>query len=123
VLTGVYGGGAKVDTNEIIHILRAVLRISPEHPFALHLFLHAVEASSHPEQAKLEANKLRDLAPGIEHLLHMPSHIDIRCGRWHQAIEANNKAIAAEDAYEASVPKLEFVLGRCTTTMSSRTRP
>ena len=68
----------------------------PDHPLALHLYIHAVEASPNPEKADAAADRLRDLAPGLGHLVHMPSHIDIRRGRWQEAIEANERAIAAD---------------------------
>jgi hypothetical protein len=45
------------------------------------------------------ATRLRTLQPGVAHNVHMPSHIDIRCGRWHEAVEANLRAIAADQRY------------------------
>jgi tetratricopeptide (TPR) repeat protein len=64
-------------------------------PFANHLYIHAVEASPHPERALAAADRLRDLQPGLAHNVHMPSHIDIRVGHWHEAITSNLKAVAA----------------------------
>jgi tetratricopeptide (TPR) repeat protein len=101
-------GEPKVDTDEVIHVLTTVLRDCPSHPFALHLFIHTMEASPHPEDADVQANILRDLAPSLEHLVHMPSHIDVRRGRWHQAVEANRRAIAAEESYEALATSHEY---------------
>src|SRR6266513_2244872 len=86
-------------TNEILSTLERVLKLNPRHPFANHLYIHANEASSHPERAMQAANRLRTLQPGVAHNLHMPSHIDIRCGRWHEAVEANLRAIAADQRY------------------------
>jgi tetratricopeptide (TPR) repeat protein len=83
-------------TEEIIATLDAVLKLNPRHPFANHLYIHAVEASPHPERADAAADRLRELQPGLAHNVHMPSHIDIRRGRWHEAIAQNVKAVEAD---------------------------
>jgi tetratricopeptide (TPR) repeat protein len=83
-------------TEEIIATLDKVLNLNPRHPFANHLYIHAVEASPHPERADAAADRLRKLQPGLAHNVHMPSHIDIRRGRWHEAIAANVKAVEAD---------------------------
>ena len=101
-------GKAQPGTDEVLRILDTVLAKSPQHPLALHLFIHAVEASSHPERAEAAADRLRDLEPGLGHLVHMPSHIDVRLGHWQQAILANQKAIAADKAYRQTVPNQGF---------------
>src|SRR5881628_743473 len=75
------------------------LMLNPNHPFANHLYIHAVEASPHPERAIAGANRLRNLQPGLAHNTHMPSHIDIRTGRWLEAVETNLKAVAADQRY------------------------
>ena len=92
-------GEAQPGTDEILATLDAVLKLNPKHPFANHLYIHAVEASPHPERADAAANRLRNLQPGLAHNVHMPSHIDIRRGRWHEAITANLKAIEADRRY------------------------
>jgi tetratricopeptide (TPR) repeat protein len=89
-------------TEEIIATLDAVLTLNPRHPFANHLYIHAVEASPHPERADAAADRLRKLQPGLAHNVHMPSHIDIRCGRWHEAIVTNAKAVQADKRYRAA---------------------
>jgi tetratricopeptide (TPR) repeat protein len=86
-------------TDEILATLDAVLKLNPKHPFANHLYIHAVEASPHPERADAAAERLRDLQPGLAHNVHMPSHIDIRTGRWQEAVETNLKAVAADQRY------------------------
>jgi len=90
-------------TEEVIRVLDAVLALNPDHPFANHLYIHAVEASPHPERALAAADRLRTLQPGLAHNVHMPSHIDIRVGDWHRAIESNLKAIEADQAYRRVV--------------------
>ncbi len=90
-------------TEEIIATLDAVLKFNQNHPFANHLYIHAVEASRNPERADAAADRLRNLQPGLAHNVHMPSHIDIRRGRWQQAIETNEKAIVADKHYRKIV--------------------
>jgi tetratricopeptide (TPR) repeat protein len=97
-------------TEEILATLDAVLKLKPRHPFANHLYIHATEASLHPERATAAANRLRTLQPGVAHNVHMPSHIDIRCGRWQQAVDTNLKAIAADKRYRKIVgPPVGFL--------------
>ena len=92
-------GKPQPGTDEILATLDAVLKLNPKHPFANHLYIHAVEASPHPERANAAADRLRNLQPGLGHMVHMPSHIDIRTGRWLEAVETNVKAVAADENY------------------------
>jgi tetratricopeptide (TPR) repeat protein len=92
-------GKPQPGTGEILQVLEATMDVDPRHPLALHLYIHAVEASPEPGKADGAADGLRELAPGLGHLTHMPSHIDVRRGRWEEAIAANRKAIAADGAY------------------------
>ncbi len=101
-------GRPQPGTEELVRTIEAVLAIAPKHPFANHLMIHAVEASRNPGKADRAANALRDLQPGLGHMVHMPSHIDVRRGRWQQAIEANAKAIEADRRYTAVAPEPGF---------------
>jgi tetratricopeptide (TPR) repeat protein len=101
-------GEPRPETPEVVETLEAVLKLSPDHPLALHLYIHAVEASPHPEKAAAPADRLRDLAPGLGHLVHMPSHIDLRLGQWQKAVVANEKAIAADVRYRQKEPRQGF---------------
>jgi tetratricopeptide (TPR) repeat protein len=91
-------GTPKPVTEEILATLESVLRRDANHPGANHFYIHAVEAK-HPQRGIAAADRLRDLVPGAGHLVHMPSHIYIRVGRYHDASVANEKAIAADDDY------------------------
>lgn len=88
-------GQPQPGTEEVIATLEALLQLDLQHPFANHLYIHAIEASPQPERALAAADRLRDLQPLLAHNVHMPSHIDIRNGRWQEAITANVKAIEA----------------------------
>ena len=94
-------GQPQPGTEEIVATLDAVLALHEAHPFANHLYIHALEASPQPERAVAAADRLRELQPGLAHNVHMPSHIDIRNGRWHEAVTANQKAIAAAERFRA----------------------
>ena len=91
----------KGHTAEIVSTLESVMARNPDHPGALHLYVHAVEASADPQRGVAAADRLRELIPGSGHLVHMPAHIYARVGRWHDAVIANQKAIEADDAYLA----------------------
>lgn len=93
------GGEPQPGTQEAIAALERVLRKVPSHIGANHLYIHAVEESPHPERAVPSANRLARLAPNAGHLVHMPSHIYLRVGRYHEATELNRKAIAVDRAY------------------------
>lgn len=96
-------GRLQPGTEEIVSTLEAVLALNPQHPFANHLYIHVIEASPRPERAIPAADRLRDLQPALAHNVHMPSHIDIRNGRWQEAITANVRAIEASRQLRARV--------------------
>jgi len=89
-------------TAEAIEVLETVLARSPAHPMAIHLYIHAVEASSNPARAEGPADTLRHLVPGAGHLVHMPSHIYWRVGRYADASAANVLAAEVDEAYIAA---------------------
>ena len=78
------------------------------HPAASHFYIHAMEASPWPEKGTAAAERLVDLVPGSGHLVHMPSHIFIRTGRYKEAAAANERAIKADESYFAKAPPPEF---------------
>lgn len=81
-------------TQRIVQVLERVLELDPAHPGANHYLIHAVEASPDFMRAQPAADRLRTLAPGASHLLHMASHIDVLAGDWDKAIAANERANA-----------------------------
>lgn len=83
-------------TDEIVATLESVLQRDPSHIGANHYYIHAVEASPHPERALASAQRLAALAPASGHLVHMPGHIYIRTGD-HLASEKTNQAAARAD--------------------------
>jgi tetratricopeptide (TPR) repeat protein len=101
-------GVPKGRTLEIVAVLEAALRKHPRHPGANHFYIHAIEASPWPERGTEAAERLQDLVPGSGHLVHMPSHIFIRVGRYADAARANARAIAADEGYFAVAPEPDF---------------
>jgi tetratricopeptide (TPR) repeat protein len=93
------GSRPKGQTATIVATLERVLRKDPDHPGAIHFYIHMVEASDRPERAEPYAERLGGLMPGAGHLVHMPFHIYFRLGRYADAIEANREAVAADQAY------------------------
>ncbi len=94
-------GEAKPDTQAVIKSLERVMAADPEHPLALHLYIHALEASSNAQKAERAADALANLVPGSGHLVHMPSHIYFRVGRYQDAALANIRAADVDEAYIA----------------------
>ncbi len=86
-------------TEEIVATLESVLRRDPRHLGANHYYIHAVEASPHPERALSCAARLPTLAPAAGHLVHMPAHVYMRTGDYAGASRANDAAVQADRAY------------------------
>jgi tetratricopeptide (TPR) repeat protein len=86
-------------TLEIVATLEAVLKRDPNHVGAIHYYIHAVEASPHPERALPYAAKLGRLMPAAGHIVHMPAHIYERTGDYAAAAQSNEDAAAADRAY------------------------
>ncbi len=87
---------------DIVATLESIIRRAPGHPGALHLYIHAVEASTTPERAEAAADRLLTLMPGAGHIVHMPSHIYYRVGRYDDADRANEQAAGIDEAYIAA---------------------
>lgn len=98
----------KPGTNEIVALLEHVLELDPNIPGANHLYIHAVEASAHPERANAAADRLREMIPASGHLTHMPSHIDVLTGRWDKAARQNEMAIDIDRTYRNLSPDQGF---------------
>ncbi|HYN22123.1 MAG TPA: hypothetical protein VE078_14280 [Thermoanaerobaculia bacterium] len=101
-------GEAQPWTAEIVTLLEQALAKDPNHPGANHYYIHAVEASPHPEKALAAAGRVGALVPGAAHMVHMPSHIYARVGRWSDASEANRQAIAVDRDYLGTASGLGF---------------
>ena len=94
-------GRPKGAAEEIVSTLERVLQRQPDHPGGCHYYIHAVEASAQPERALACADRLPGLMPGAGHLVHMPAHIYLRLGRYHEAAERNVHAATVDHDYLA----------------------
>ena len=109
----------RADTAEIIEVLERMLWLVQErgdapHPGVLHMYVHAMEMSPHPERALRAADALRELPTDAGHLRHMASHIDIQIGDYHAALVANDRAIEADRKYLVQEGPFNFyTLSRC----------
>jgi tetratricopeptide (TPR) repeat protein len=88
-------------TTGIVALTESVMRRNPIHPGAVHFYIHLVEPTSTPERGEVAAYTLLGLMPAAGHMLHMPSHIYLRVGRYDDAIKSNQLAIAADEKYLA----------------------
>jgi len=91
-------GSPKPATIEILAALERALELDPDNVGAHHYRIHAVEAFR-PELGVASADRLGDLMPGAGHLVHMPSHIYMRVGRYADSYAANAKAVIADENY------------------------
>ncbi len=95
-------GEARPWTAEIQRTLEWALADNPNHIGAIHLYIHAMEQSNQPQLAEPYADKLADLAPTAGHLVHMPAHIYMRVGRYHDSTLNNMRATVADDEFIAA---------------------
>jgi tetratricopeptide (TPR) repeat protein len=94
-------GGAKLKpvVAELVQTLERVLAKQPDHVGAIHLYIHAVEASNDAKRAERYADRLAKLAPGAGHLVHMPAHIYFRIGRYKDSLAINRTAVKVDETY------------------------
>ena len=88
-------------TSEAVAALESVLQRNPRHPGANHYYIHVMEPTKSPERAEAAADRLLKLMPGAGHMVHMPSHIYQRVGRYADASAANQQAVLADEDYIA----------------------
>ena len=101
-------GKPAAGTEDLRPLLESSLGRWPSHPGLNHLYIHLMESSPTPEVAAGAADRLREMVPGAGHLVHMPSHIDIRLGEWSKAAVANRKAVMADASYLRVAPRPGF---------------
>lgn len=99
-----HDGEPKGRVLEIVEVLEDVLSKNKDHPGANHFYIHTVEASKNPDRAVPAADRLSTLVPGSGHLVHMPSHIYIRVGRYADAVDSNKQAVEVDRAYFKIAP-------------------
>jgi tetratricopeptide (TPR) repeat protein len=101
-------------TLEARRVLESAFRDLPgamDHPGLLHLHVHLMEMSPHPEVALVTGDRLRELTPDMGHLVHMPTHIDVQCGQYRDAMHWNQKAIVADRKFYDRAGPMNFYSG------------
>jgi tetratricopeptide (TPR) repeat protein len=104
-------GAAADGTLELVAVLEGVLARQPTHLGANHYYIHAVEASPHPEKALVSAKRLETLAPSAGHLVHMPAHTYIRTGKYLEAARANVAAARADERLAKAGVESFYLIG------------
>ncbi|MEO6358736.1 MAG: hypothetical protein ABIU77_08590 [Ferruginibacter sp.] len=99
-----HNGDAQSWTPHILEVLEKALQQSPLHPGANHYYIHAVEASPHPQRALNSAGRLARLMPSVSHMVHMPSHIYIRSGLYNEGARVNELSLKGYNEYLAAYP-------------------
>jgi tetratricopeptide (TPR) repeat protein len=94
-------GEPRPETPEIVATLESVLAFAPAHIGACHFYIHTMEASREPGKALAAADSLRGRVPGAGHLLHMPSHIDVRLGKYENVVDMNLQGIASDTTWRS----------------------
>ena len=91
-------GAATLEAVNVLEQAIAAVRARGEAPHAglLHIYIHTMEMSAHPERALQAAEDIRGLVPDAGHLQHMGTHIDVLCGRYREVVEWNTAAIVAD---------------------------
>lgn len=101
-------GTPKAWTPEVVGFCKDVLKENPRHPAALHYYIHITEASRHPEVALHSADILKDLQPGIAHMVHMASHEYERNGLYAKGVVVNDKADEDLNLYKSLAPDIDL---------------
>ena len=104
-------GAGTLEAREVLEFAFRDLPEAMSHPGLLHLHVHLMEMSPHPEAALVTGDRLRELSPDMGHLVHMPTHIDIQCGHYRDALHWNQKAIIADRKFYDRAGPMNFYSG------------
>jgi len=102
-------GNPRPWTSELVAGCAAILKSEPDHPAALHYQIHLLEASLHPDETLASADRLKDLMPGVPHMVHMASHSYQRTGNYDKGVTINDSASAAQRKYSGLAPQLRLI--------------
>ncbi len=104
-------GAGTLEAREVLESAFRDLPGAKDHPGLLHLYVHLMEMSAHPEVAFASGDRLRELTPDMGHLVHMPTHIDVQCGQYRDAMHWNQKAIIADRKFYDRSGPMNFYTG------------
>jgi tetratricopeptide (TPR) repeat protein len=107
-------GAGTVEATEVLEAAFRDMDGANQHPGLLHMYIHLMEMSPHPERALKAGDTLVDLVPDAGHLVHMPTHIDVLCGHYQNVVARNHAAVVADRSYlEREGPANFYTLYRC----------
>jgi tetratricopeptide (TPR) repeat protein len=95
---------AGAGTQECMSLLEGAFNTAPaswSHPGLLHLYVHLMEMSPFPQKALRAGDRLRQIVPESGHLIHMPTHLDVLCGHYHDVLVYNQKALVPDRKFLA----------------------
>ena len=102
-----HNGDAEPWTPQLLSVLEGTIKNSPNHPGANHYYIHAVEASKNSKRAMASANRLGNLMPGVAHMIHMPSHIYMRNGKYTSGEKVNEMSVKGYNNYLSAYPEVQ----------------
>jgi tetratricopeptide (TPR) repeat protein len=94
-------GASTEECRTVLEQAFATMPAAWDHPGLLHLYVHLMEMSPFPERALRAGDRLRDIVPDSGHLIHMPTHLDVLCGHYHDVLIYNQKALATDRRFLA----------------------
>jgi tetratricopeptide (TPR) repeat protein len=101
-------GQPRTWTPELVKDCEDILKSDPDHPAALHYHIHLLEASLHPEATLASADRLKDLMPGVAHMVHMASHSYQRTGHYDKGVAINDAANEDQANYSKLAPQIHL---------------
>ena len=104
-------GAGTLEARDVLESAFRDLAGAIRHPGLLHLHVHLMEMSPHPELALVTGDRMREISPDMGHLVHMPTHIDIQCGHYRDAMHWNLKAIVADRKFYDRAGPMNFYSG------------
>ena len=108
---GVAEGAGTLEARDVLERAMHEDPAAMEHPGILHLYVHLMEMSPFPELALRAGDILRTLVPDAGHLIHMPTHIDVLCGHYHDVLVDNQRASEADRKYLEKAGAMNFYSG------------
>ena len=94
-------GAGTAEARAVLEGAFEAMPASWDHPGLLHLYVHLMEMSPFPELALRAGDRLRHMMPDAGHLVHMPTHIDVLCGNYHDVMVYNQRATIADRKFLA----------------------
>lgn len=105
---GIADGAGTLEAQDVLERAMAEIPGAMKHPGILHLYVHLMEMSPFPQKALRAGDVLRTLVPDAGHLIHMPTHIDVLCGHYHNVLVDNQRGIEADRKYYELVGPMNF---------------